>query len=171
VAARPSQIQREIKRRRAFRSRRQAGLLALLRTADVLRRRVAPILEPHGVTLQQYNVLRILRGAGPEGLPTLEIAERMIEHAPGVTRLLDRLERKKLVRRRRCARDRRQVLCMIREEGLALLSRLDTPMAEADENWAVALRARDVSELIRILDAVREPGSAPAADTGRLVEG
>lgn len=157
MGAAPSQIQREIRQRRPFRSHRQEGLIALLHTADVLRRRLAPIVEPYGITLQQYNVLRILRGAGPLGLPTLEIAERMIEHAPGVTRLLDRLERKKLVRRQRCARDRRQVLCTIRPEGLALLVRLDGPMAEADESWAAPLRPRDVLKLLRILDAVREP--------------
>lgn len=157
MGAASSQIQREIRQRRPFRSRRQEGLIALLHTADVLRRRLAPIVEPHGITLQQYNVLRILRGAGPQGLPTLEIAGRMIEHAPGITRLLDRLERKKLVRRTRCAMDRRQVLCTIRPEGLALLTRLDGPMAEADGSWAAPLRSREVVELIRILDAVREP--------------
>ena len=74
----------------------------LVRTADLVRRVLDAVVEPHGITLQQYNVLRILRGAGAEGLPTLEIGERMIEQAPGVTRLLDRLEAKGLVRRQRC---------------------------------------------------------------------
>ena len=63
-----------------------------MRAADLVRRRVTCVLEPHDITGQQYNVLRILRGAGAEGLPTLEIAQRMIEQTPGITRLIDRLE-------------------------------------------------------------------------------
>ena len=94
-----SRIQAEIKQKKPFRSRQQEAGLALLRTADVVRRRIARVIEPHGVTLQQYNVLRILGGAGKEGMPTLEIAGRMIERTPGITRLLDRLEAKRLVRR------------------------------------------------------------------------
>ncbi|MGH7505424.1 MAG: MarR family transcriptional regulator, partial [Longimicrobiales bacterium] len=83
--------------------------IAILRTAEVVRRRLAEVVEPHGVTLQQYHVLRILRSAGAAGLPTLAIASRMIEHTPGVTRLLDRLEAKKLAARVRSEDDRRLV--------------------------------------------------------------
>ena len=116
-----SRIRSEIKQGKPFRSPRQEAAIALLRTADVVRRRIARVVEPHGVTLQQYNVLRILAGAGGEGMPTLEIAARMIERAPGITRLLDRLEGKRLIRRERCPSDRRQVLCWIGESGLRLL--------------------------------------------------
>ena len=150
-----SRIQREIRQERPFRSRRHECLISLLRTADVVTRRLTVVVEPHGITLQQYNVLRILRGAGADGLPTLEIALRMIEHAPGITRLLDRLEHKKLVRRQRCGRDRRRVLCSITPEGLEMLGRLETPMAGADEGWAGRLSPRDVAQLVRILDTVR----------------
>lgn len=156
-----SRIQQEIRQTRPFRSRRQECLIALLRTADVVTRRLAAVVEPHGVTLQQYNVLRILRGAGVDGLPTLEIAERMIERAPGITRLLDRLERKRLVLRRRCGRDRRRILCSIAPAGLELLGSMEAPMAAADESWAGRLRSGDVGTLVRMLDAVR--GSAGAA--------
>ena len=104
-----SQLQREIRQGKPFRSRGQEVVVALLRTADLVRRAVSQAVETHDITLQQYNVLRILRGAGDKGLPTLEIADRMIEHAPGVTRLLDRLEAKGLVRRERCREDRRQI--------------------------------------------------------------
>src|SRR5688500_20314491 len=83
-----------------FRSREQQATLGLLRTADALKRHYAHVIEPHGITLQQYNVLRILRGAGPDGLPTLTVGERMIEQTPGVTRLVDRLASKKLVDRK-----------------------------------------------------------------------
>jgi len=81
-------------------SRQQAAVVSILRTANYLRRFSSPVFNQHGITWQQYNVLRILRGAGG-GLPTLDIAERMIEQAAGITRLLDRLEGKKFVRRER----------------------------------------------------------------------
>ena len=79
-----SRIQQEIKQTRPFRSTAQEAGIALLRTTDLVRRRMSAVLEAEDVTVQQYNVLRILRGAGPEGLPTLEIAERMIERTPGM---------------------------------------------------------------------------------------
>ena len=146
----------ELKQTRPFQSRRQEGAIALLRTADVVRRGLAAVVEPHGVTLQQYNVLRILRGAGPEGLPTLEIADRMIESSPGITRLLDRLEEKKLVGRVHCPKDRRRVLCSVSPDGLRLLAALDEPVRKADEMALGKLSRADVESLIRLLDAIRE---------------
>jgi DNA-binding MarR family transcriptional regulator len=148
-------LQREIKQRKPFRSRRQEGVLGLLRTTDLLRRTLSRVVDPVGITLQQYNVLRILRGAGSEGLPTLEIASRMVEESPGITRLMDRLEAKKLVRRERCPRDRRQVLCWITPPGLALLDKLDRPLSEADDTLLAGLRNDEVDTLVRLLDAVR----------------
>jgi len=145
----------ELKQSRPFRSVRQEGTLGLLRTADVVRRTVAAVVEPQGISLQQYNVLRILRGAGPEGLPTLEIADRMIENSPGITRLLDRLEARKLVTRLRCAKDRRRVLCTITSEGLRLLSKLDAPVHEANGRALRALSDRQTTALVALLDAVR----------------
>ena len=159
-----SPLQDEIQQRQPFRSRGQEGLLSLLRTADQLKRHVASVVEACGLTLQQFNVLRILRGAGARGLPTLDIAERMIEQAPGITRLLDRLERKALVRRERCPRDRRQVLVAITAGGLRLLKGLDRPVAEADDELLARLGPRRTLTLIRLLDAVRnEP---PARRSG-----
>jgi DNA-binding MarR family transcriptional regulator len=130
-------------------------VVSLLRTADQLKRDLACVVEPHGLTLQQFNVLRILRGAGPGGLPTLDIAERMIEQAPGITRLLDRLEKKALVGRERCPQDRRQVLVAITRGGLRLLARLDGPVAEADDALLARLGSRRAITLIRLLEAVR----------------
>src|SRR5690606_289566 len=89
------------------------------------------VLEPTGLSQEQYNVLRILRGAGESGLPTLEVSSRMIEQAPAITRLMDKLEAKKFVRRVRCKEDRRQVLCFITPSGLELLQKLDHPINEA----------------------------------------
>ena len=150
-----SAVQREIQQRRPFRSRTQEGVVALLRTADVLRRALARVVEPHGITLQQYNVLRILRGAGAEGLPTLEVGVRMIEETPGVTRLLDRLEKKALVRRKRCPQDRRQVLCFATPSALRLLDALEDSVSEADRRALAMLEPAELQALIVLLDRVR----------------
>jgi DNA-binding MarR family transcriptional regulator len=128
-----SRLQDEIRQRTPFRSPEHESLLALLHTADVVRRAHGSVVEPHGITGQQYNVLRILRGARPEQVPTLEIARRMIERTPGITRLLDRLEAKKLVARHRCPTDRRQVLCEITARGLELLASLDEQVRHAED--------------------------------------
>jgi DNA-binding MarR family transcriptional regulator len=132
-------------------------VLGLFRTADVARRALGAMLEPHGITLQQYNVLRILRGAGTFGLPTLEVGARMVEQAPGVTRLLDRMEAKGFVRRERCANDRRQVLCYIKPEGHRLLELLEQPMHDAARQVMAHVPEKDARTLIRIMDTVREP--------------
>ena len=149
-----SALAREIQQGRPFQSARQEAALGLLKTVDVLRLHLSRVLEPFGVTDQQYNVLRILRGAGKDGLPTLAIAERMIERAPGITRLIDRLEKKGLVSRKRCTSDRRQVFCILAPAGARLLSRMDAPVARADEALG-ALSDADLKTLIRLLDAVR----------------
>src|SRR6266576_2969094 len=138
-----------------FRSREQQATLGLLRTADAVKRSLAQVIEPHGITPQQYNVLRILRGAGPEGLPTLTIGERMIEQTPGVTRLIDRLERKELVSRIPCSKDRRRVFCRITAKGLGLLTELDEPVNRWDAQTVSILPASEVDSLITLLDRVR----------------
>src|SRR3954467_12585389 len=98
MGRRTSALQTELRQRRPFQSAAHEAVVALMRTADLVRRQMTALIEPHGITMQQFNVLRVLRGAGDEGLPTLEVAERLIEQAPGVTRLLDRLEAKALIR-------------------------------------------------------------------------
>ena len=155
-----SPLQREIRQRKPFRSPAHEALVGLLRTTDRVRRTLAGVVEPRGLTLQQYNVLRILRGSRPRGLPTLEIAARMVEHAPGITRLLDRLEAKTLVRRRRDADDRRQVMCQITPAGLKLLAGLDAGLQRADESTLGGLSRRDLRHLIALLDRIR---AAPAS--------
>lgn len=154
MAKRP-QILDEIHQGQPLRSRTQEALLGLLRTANLVDRRLAAVVEPAGVTGQQYNVLRILRGAGKEGLPTLEVASRLVEQTPGITRLLDRLEAKKLIRRQRRPTDRRQVFCRITAEGMSLLGRLDAPVDAFDDEALGMLTAQEQRELIRILDKVR----------------
>ena len=136
----------------------KAAVLGILRAADVLRRRGAALLEPHGITVQQFNVLRILRGARPEGLCTLTIADRMVEQTPGITRLIDRLVAKRLVVRVRSDEDRRQVWCRITPDGLRLLARLDRPVAELDRTLVARLGRAEQERLAELLAAVhREP--------------
>jgi len=149
-------IQRELKQSRPFAAQTQEATVALLRTADLVRRSVTSVIEPHGITLQQYNVLRILRGASPVGLPTLEIAQRMIEQTPGITRLIDRLEGKKLVLRERCPTDRRQVFCRITEGGLALLRGLDVRVRGAEDVALGGLSWRQLTQLLDLLDRTRK---------------
>jgi MarR family transcriptional regulator, organic hydroperoxide resistance regulator len=133
----------------------QDAAVSLMRAADFVRRSVTCVLEPHDITAQQYNVLRILRGAGAEGLPTLEIAQRMIEQTPGITRLIDRLELKKLVLRERCPTDRRQVFCRITKEGLSLLARLDDPVRGAEKLALSALSSNQLRQLVELLHLTR----------------
>jgi DNA-binding MarR family transcriptional regulator len=151
-----SRIQRELKQTRPFASAAQEAAVSLMRTADLIRRTVAVVVEAQGITPQQFNVLRILRGAGERGLPTLEIAERMIEQTPGITRLIDRLEAKELVARARCTTDRRQVFCCITRAGLALLTRLEQPLLEAEGDALGALSERELIQLVKLLDRTRE---------------
>ena len=152
---RPLSIQEELKQSKPFHSRGQEAYLTLLRTADDMRRRVSLVLEPAGVTLQQYNVLRILRGAGKDGLPTLAIGERMIERTPGITRLIDRMEEKGWVDRERCTEDRRRVWCRITDEGLRVLAPLDGPVNAVDDLLEDVLDQRELATLIDQLDAIR----------------
>ena len=140
-----------------------------MRTADLIRRLVGSVVEPHDITVQQYNVLRILRGAGEQGLPTLEIAERMIEQTPGITRLVDRLEEKKLVDRKRCEEDRRRVWCRITATGLALLAKLDAPVHDSLGSLAT-LGSRELSQLVEHLDRARE-GVHAALSTNHEAKG
>jgi DNA-binding MarR family transcriptional regulator len=149
-------IRDEIRQTRPFPSSSQEAVVALLRTADVLGRFVDRVIAESGITGQQYNVLRILRGSGEQGLPTLDIAERMIEETPGVTRLIDRLEAKGLVSRERCATDRRQVFCRIARPGLELLDRLDAPVKAAANDALRGLKRAEIAQLIDLLDRTRD---------------
>lgn len=151
-----SRLQAEIKQTKPFPSIYQEALLSVLKTADTLRRNASKLLEAEQITMQQYNVLRILRGAGESGLPVLSIAERLIEETPGMTRLIDRLEAKDLVRRERCKIDRRQVFCKITPEGLDQLKKLDPIMDSQQLRLTDHISAADAEHLVRTLELVRE---------------
>jgi len=153
----PGSAQAAIKQTRPFRSAGQEALVSLMLPDEAVRWPVAELLAARGagLTLPQYNVLRILRGAGREGLPTLEIAERTIERTPGMTRMIDRLERKGLVERARSDADRRQVLCRLTDAGRRLVASLDRPVDALDEQLFAALTRAEVKELVRLLDKLR----------------
>jgi len=127
----------------------------LLRVADKMSGYFERLFSSFEITGQHYNVLRILRGAEPDGLPTLTIAERLIERAPGITRMIDRLEAKELVRRESCAEDRRCVYCRITEKGLSLLERLDEPVQKANRAVFRGLNEEELKRLTALLDKAR----------------
>src|SRR5437763_9249233 len=125
-----STLRDEIKQTRPFRSSSEEVVVNVLRTAAVVQRHLSQVVEAQGITIQQYNVLRILRGAGDTGLPTLAIRDRMVEEAAGITRLLDKLESSGYVVRQRSVPDRRQVLCHITPKGSELVAAVDEPIDE-----------------------------------------
>jgi DNA-binding MarR family transcriptional regulator len=159
------QLQEEIAQRRPFHSTGAEVVVGVLRTAAVIERYFNQVLIPHGVTIQQYNVLRILRGAGSEGLPTLTIRDRMVHEAPGITRLIDKLEQAGLVRRERAVPDRRQVFCFITPKGLELLASLDAPVYAADDAAVEMLSPEQQRQLVELLDAVRAGHRTPTRES------
>ena len=152
---RTAHLKDEIRQDKPFRSLSIEAVLGLWRTSDILHRHMGAAVEPSGLTLSQYNVLRILRGAGDGGLPTLEIAGRMVEHAPGITRLIDRLEAKGLVTRSRRSDDRRVVRCVITGTGQRLLKGLDAGVNTADDEALAMLSTGEQRGLIELLERVR----------------
>jgi DNA-binding MarR family transcriptional regulator len=138
----------------SFESPMQEALLNLLVTADYLREQMDRACAEVAITPAQYNVLRILRGVHPEGHPRCDIARRMIERAPDVTRLVDRLEKRGLVERDRSAADRRLSLTRITPAGLDLLARLAPRLAALETHLAERLSLRDRRELSRICEGI-----------------
>jgi len=124
-------LKREIKQTRPFHSIQEEVVLSMLRTADQLAAPMTELLRAAKLSFSQYNVLRILRGAGAEGLPCGEISDRMVRRDPDLTRLLDRLEAADLVARARGTADRRVVMARITDQGLALLDSLDGQVEDA----------------------------------------
>jgi MarR family transcriptional regulator, organic hydroperoxide resistance regulator len=145
----------EIKQQKPFESLEQEALLNVLHTADILMQRIAEVLKPFKLSHSQYNALRILRGAGPEGLACQEVAQRMLTRDPDITRLLDRLEARGLVTRARDQKDRRVVTVRITPEGLRLLEALDQPIAEVDRQPLQHLGEQRLRALIQLLELAR----------------
>ncbi len=124
----------------------------------------ATLVEQGGLTSQQYNVLRILRGAGQKGLPTREVAVRLIEKSPGITRFIDQLEERGLLERSRSTTDRRQVFCKITKRGLELLVPLDKATHGWDDEILSMLKTKELKQLIDLLERIHSfhtQGGAP----------
>jgi DNA-binding MarR family transcriptional regulator len=149
-------LQSEIKQKKPFQVREEELFLNLVRTADLLQRKGAELFKSADLSPNQYNVLRILRGAGAEGLACGEVGDRMVTRDPDITRLLDRLEKRDLVRRAREKGDRRVVTARITAAGLELLRKLDEPVAEWHRTQLGHLDPKQQETLIRLLETARE---------------
>ena len=133
--------------------------VAILMAADRLAQQAEQVIKPAGLTMAQYNVLRILRGAEPEGLLCRGIGERMISHDPDITRLLDRMENHGWITRHRQKEDRRVVKTRITNEGLAILKRLDQPVRELHKEQFHHMSEAQLKSLSKLLEELgrREP--------------
>jgi DNA-binding MarR family transcriptional regulator len=145
----------EIKQTRPFTGPQEEAYLSVERTAAVLGHALAEALKADAITPTQYNVLRILRGAGEAGLCRNEIRDRLIAQVPDVTRLLDRMESAGLVERERGVQDRRFVTTRISAEGVRLLAKLDEPVRELHSHLLRQLSAAELKTLIRLLAKAR----------------
>ena len=145
----------ELKQTKPFVSLRAEAMLNLQRTADELTREFADALKPVDISPSQYNVLRILRGAGENGWTCSEIGERMVTRDPDVTRLVDRLERRDLVQRDRIAKDRRVVNVRITQKGVNMLTDLDPVLARLERELMVRLDDDRLKLLIELLEDAR----------------
>ena len=150
-----NRILEEIRQTRPFATLKEEAALNIVRTADALRRGGELLFRRHGITSAQYNVLRILRGAGDRGLHCGAIAERMITAEPDITRLLMRMERLGLLVRQRNGSDRRMVTAIVTDRGLQVLDELEAPLRELQEQQFARLSEREIEALIHGLEKVR----------------
>jgi DNA-binding MarR family transcriptional regulator len=145
---------RERLQQRRFQSTAQEALLSLIVAAEQIEQRTSAVLERHGLTTDQYNVLRILRGVHPGGHPRCEVARRMIHRAPDVTRMLDRLGRQGLIGRGRDPDDRRMSVATVTKDGLALLERIDPELEALQSEMTAPLAEAQLRQLARLCDAL-----------------
>jgi DNA-binding MarR family transcriptional regulator len=131
--------------------------VAILRAGNYLSQHPEQLIKSAGLTPAQYNVLRILRGAQPDGLLCRGISDRMISHDPDMTRLLDRMEKRGWITRQRQKEDRRVIKTRITEEGLVVLKRLDQPMRELHKQQLEHMSGGDMKTLLKLLEAIKKP--------------
>lgn len=151
----PSSLAEEIQQSRPFSGVEEEAYLSLLRTSAELCHQTDHFLKSFGITQPQYNVLRILRGAGPRGLSRNQIAERMVAPTPDASRLLDRLEESGWIKRNRGGQDRRQVTSCITAAGQKLLKRIDAPLVTFHKEQFPGVSKADLRILARILSELR----------------
>lgn len=152
----PTSIQAELKQRRPYRTLEQEAAVSLARTAALLEHSAADMLRPYGLTPTQYNALRILRGAEPDGLGRNEVRDRLVTPVPDATRLLDRLSDMGLVVRTRGGTDRRVVVARITRAGLDLIAPLDSVLERLHRRQLGHLGKRKLLRLVRLLAEARE---------------
>ena len=156
-------LQHELKKKTPFDLPEQEAVLNVLRTADQLQIRFARLFRQYGLTPQQYNILRILRGEG-RPLPILEIASRMITVVPGITGLIDRLEAASLVERKRCDQDRRVTYVAIAPQAIEILSQIDEPLMELHKKILGHMTDTELTMLSRLLEKARQPVAPDTID-------
>lgn len=149
-----SHLREELKKSLPFPREGQEALISMMRTTSMLKRRLEAVVQDEGITAKQYNILRILRGS-KEPLPVMEIADRVIEVEPGITRMMARLETKELIRRVRSSEDGRRVDCTITKKGLDILSRLDDPIVRFETKALGDLSTEELTQLIFLLAKAR----------------
>lgn len=149
-------LKSELKQRKPFRGIRHEAHLSILKTAAELEHAMESAVKPHGITATQYNVLRILRGAGPGGLCRHEIGTRMLRRVPDVTRLIDRMEEMELVARQRGSDDRRFVTTTITDAGLTVLATLDPVVDQITDTQLGHIGDAHLRALVETLGRIRE---------------
>ncbi len=153
------QLQRELRKKGPFDSAEQEATLNLLRTNDLFQNRFGRLFRQYGLTPSQYNVLRILRGEG-KPMPSLEIAERMVQVVPAITGLIDRLEKQGFVQRERSEDDRRVVYVEITRKAISLLKQMDRPVIDLHQRLIGHLTKAELKDLSRLLEKAREGSRA-----------
>jgi len=152
-----SVLAEEIKKKQPFENPAEEAMLNLMRTCSVLSAPSEQLFKQHGISAPKYNILRILRGergtgkCSEYGMPSLEIAERMITRVPDITRLVDGLEKEGLVTRKRCTEDRRVVYVGVTPKGLDLLGQIDEPLREVNRGLLAHFTREEIDELNRLL--------------------
>lgn len=152
----PGKLQAEIRQTRPFALIEEEAILNVIRTAAVLQHATAGFLKPFDLSPVQYNVLRILRGAGDTGATCSQIGERLVTRDPDITRLLDRMEARGLISRERSRTDRRVVMTRVSETGLTLLAGIDQPLRLLSKSKLRKFGREGLAELITALERVRE---------------
>lgn len=150
-----SESEKEIRQTKPFKSKEEELYLNLARTTEALSWKLTELLKSYELTGVQYNVLRILRGAGDDGLICSEISERLITKDSDITRLLERLENRDLIARERSEKDRRHVIAKITGEGLRLLSEIDTPIIKLHQQQLGHLGEKLLEQLNALLVLAR----------------
>ncbi len=148
-------IQKEIHQNKAIHLLEEEATLNIIRTADHLNQKLMDVLKPYGISGTQYNVLRILRGAGESGASCKDVGARMVTRDPDITRLMDRLEKRGILTRDRAKEDRRVVTHRLTESGFELVNQLDRPIETLHQKAMQGLKAEQLRSLIGLLEALR----------------